>query len=39
MLNTSDTNIPSFVTKSFGLKELFDCDRVAEEELAADLRK
>jgi hypothetical protein len=30
MLNTSDTNIASFVTKIFGLKELFDCDRVAE---------
>jgi len=29
MLNTSDTNIPSIVSKIFGLKEPFDCDHLA----------
>ena len=32
MLNTSDTNIPAFVTKIFGLKEPFDCDHLARTE-------
>jgi len=36
LLNTSDTNIPSFVTKIFGLKELFDCDLLAKPRIYAE---